>query len=153
MNFQKTKKPNLVHFIPHLPWKFQGNLSSHLWENAGTKKGKRIIIIITRISLQVMSKVFRFSPSDIQSILHWQKNVTCTHLYYSCKFYELTPYINRAEVATRDLSFSGLIRRTAPFSCLLRHTRECGGSILTRIHTGVSKRSLNKEIASKCSTD
>jgi hypothetical protein len=29
--------------------------------------------------------------------------------------------------------FSGLIRRTAPFSCLLRHTTGCGGSILTRI--------------------
>jgi hypothetical protein len=37
---------------------------------------------------------------------------------------------------TRDLDFSGLIRRTAPFSRLLRHTRGCGGSILTRILTG-----------------
>jgi hypothetical protein len=32
---------------------------------------------------------------------------------------------------TRDLSFSSLIRRTAPFSCLLQHTRGCGGPILT----------------------
>jgi hypothetical protein len=38
---------------------------------------------------------------------------------------------------TRDLGFSGLIRRTAPFSRLLRHTRECGGSILTWILTGI----------------
>jgi hypothetical protein len=37
---------------------------------------------------------------------------------------------------TRDLGFSSLIRRTAPFSRLLRHTRGCGGSILTWIHTG-----------------
>jgi hypothetical protein len=37
--------------------------------------------------------------------------------------------------ATRDLGFSGLIRRTAPFSRFLRHTRGCGGSILTRILT------------------
>jgi hypothetical protein len=37
---------------------------------------------------------------------------------------------------TRDLGFSGLIRRTAPFSLLLRHTTGCGGSILTRILTG-----------------
>jgi hypothetical protein len=36
----------------------------------------------------------------------------------------------------RDLGFCGLIRRTAPFSRLLRHTRGCGGSILTRILTG-----------------
>jgi hypothetical protein len=40
---------------------------------------------------------------------------------------------------TRDLGFSGLIRRIAPFSCLSRHTRGCGGStILTRILTGES---------------
>jgi hypothetical protein len=37
---------------------------------------------------------------------------------------------------TRDLGYSGLIRRTAQFSRLLRHTRGCGGSILTRILTG-----------------
>jgi hypothetical protein len=37
---------------------------------------------------------------------------------------------------TRDLCFSGLIQRTAPFSRLLRHTRGGGeGSILTRILT------------------
>jgi hypothetical protein len=44
--------------------------------------------------------------------------------------YRATPAV------TRDLGFSGLIRRTAPFSRLLRHTRGCGGSILTRILTG-----------------
>jgi hypothetical protein len=36
---------------------------------------------------------------------------------------------------TRDLGFSGLIRRSAPFSRLLRHAWECGGPILTRILT------------------
>jgi hypothetical protein len=35
----------------------------------------------------------------------------------------------------QGLGFSGLIRRTAPFSCLLRHPWGCGGSILTRILT------------------
>jgi hypothetical protein len=35
------------------------------------------------------------------------------------------------------LGFSSLIRRTAPFSRLLRHTWGCGGSILTRILTGI----------------
>jgi hypothetical protein len=45
--------------------------------------------------------------------------------------YRATPAV------TRDLGFSGLIWRTAPFSRLLRHTRGCGGSILTRILTGV----------------
>jgi hypothetical protein len=37
---------------------------------------------------------------------------------------------------TRGLGFSGLIRRTAPFSRLLRHTRICGEAILTGILTG-----------------
>jgi hypothetical protein len=44
--------------------------------------------------------------------------------------YRATPAV------TRDPGLSGLIRRTAPFSRLLRHTRGCGGSILTRILTG-----------------
>jgi hypothetical protein len=44
--------------------------------------------------------------------------------------YRTTPAV------TWDLSFSGLIRRT---SRLLRHTRGCGGSILTRILTDRKK--------------
>jgi hypothetical protein len=44
--------------------------------------------------------------------------------------YRATPAV------TRGLGFSGLIRRNAPFSRLLRHPRGCGGSILTRILTG-----------------
>jgi hypothetical protein len=55
----------------------------------------------------------------------------------------------RATLAvTRDLGFSGLIRMTAPFSRLLRHTRGYGGSILTLILTGVickSKRAFQNE--------
>jgi hypothetical protein len=45
-------------------------------------------------------------------------------------------------VVTRDLGFFGLIRRTAPFSRLLRHSRGCGGSILTRILTGLMQEEL-----------
>jgi hypothetical protein len=45
--------------------------------------------------------------------------------------YRATPTV------TCDLSLSGLIRRTAPFSHLLRHTRGCGRSILTLILTGI----------------
>jgi hypothetical protein len=44
-----------------------------------------------------------------------------------------------APAVTRDLGFSGLIRRTVPFSRLLRHTRGCGGSILTRILKGTGR--------------
>jgi hypothetical protein len=45
--------------------------------------------------------------------------------------YRATPAV------TRDNSFPGLIRRNAPFSRLLWHTRGCGGPILTRILTGL----------------
>ena len=44
--------------------------------------------------------------------------------------YRATPAV------TRSLGFSGLIRRTALFSRLLRHTMSCGVPILTRILTG-----------------
>jgi hypothetical protein len=49
---------------------------------------------------------------------------------------------------TRDLGFSGLIRRTAPFSRLLRHAWGYGGPILTRILTGAT---LCKSIIIPCS--
>jgi hypothetical protein len=37
---------------------------------------------------------------------------------------------------SHGLSFFCLKRRTAPFRSFVRHTRGCGGSILTRILTG-----------------
>jgi hypothetical protein len=58
--------------------------------------------------------------------------------------YHATPAV------TRDLGFSSLIRRTAPFSRLLRHTRGCGGSILTQILTG--EKTLNIEYFSNLCT-
>jgi hypothetical protein len=48
--------------------------------------------------------------------------------------YRTTPAV------TQGLGFSGLIRRTVPISHLLRHTRGCRGSILTRILTGSKSR-------------
>jgi hypothetical protein len=50
--------------------------------------------------------------------------------------YRATPAV------TRGLSFSDLIRRTAPFSRLLRHTRRCGESILTRILTSTECKDI-----------
>jgi hypothetical protein len=43
---------------------------------------------------------------------------------------------------TWDLGFSSLNRRTTPFNRLLRHTRRCGGSILTRILRDIKTYSL-----------
>jgi hypothetical protein len=48
--------------------------------------------------------------------------------------YRVTPAV------ARDLGISGLIRRNAPFSRLLRHTRGCGWSILTWIRTSLFLR-------------
>jgi hypothetical protein len=65
--------------------------------------------------------------------------------------YRATPAV------TRDLGCSGLIRRTAPFSRLLRHTKGCGGSILIRILTGETGRCTNIErcdrICNYCHSD
>jgi hypothetical protein len=47
-----------------------------------------------------------------------------------------TDFYRAIHAVTRDLGFSGLIRRTAPFSRFFRHTRGCGGCILTWIFTG-----------------
>jgi hypothetical protein len=57
-----------------------------------------------------------------------QESLTCMET--SRDLYRATPAV------TQDLGFYGLIRRTAPFSRLLRHARGCGGSILTWILTG-----------------
>ena len=41
VNFFKNFKTYLHHLMLHLPWKFQVNPSSHLWEIAGTKNRKK----------------------------------------------------------------------------------------------------------------
>jgi hypothetical protein len=51
-------------------------------------------------------------------------------LWAGRNLYRATPAV------TRDFGFSGLIRRTAQFSRLLRHMGGCRGSILTRILMG-----------------
>jgi hypothetical protein len=49
-----------------------------------------------------------------------------------------------------DLSFSVLISRTAPFSCLLKHARGYRGPITTEILTGPIRRGKKrKEISIK----
>jgi hypothetical protein len=62
------------------------------------------------------------------------QNVT---LSSTLRTFERAGDLYRATLAvTRGLGFSNLIRRAAPFSRLLLHTRGCGGSILSRILTG-----------------
>jgi hypothetical protein len=52
------------------------------------------------------------------------------NLWAGRDLYRSTPAV------TRGLGFFGLRWSTAPFSRLLRHTRGCGGSVLTQILTG-----------------
>jgi predicted RNA-binding Zn-ribbon protein involved in translation (DUF1610 family) len=52
--------------------------------------------------------------------------------------YRATPAV------TRDLGFSGLIRRTAQISRLLRHTWGCGETILTRIVSSTKRLTTYK---------
>jgi hypothetical protein len=58
----------------------------------------------------------------------------------SRSLYHATP------VVTRGLCFPGVIWRTASFSRLLRHTRGCTGSILTRILTKRSVRQSKSQL-------
>jgi hypothetical protein len=59
----------------------------------------------------------------------------------------IVPYL----LVHRALGFSGLIRKTAPFSRLLRHTRGCGGPgpILTWILIGFFSHVLHKKLKYK----
>jgi hypothetical protein len=67
---------------------------------------------------------------DVTKVGEGLQNLDTQGLWAGRDLYRATP------AATRDLGISGLIRRTAPFSRLLRHARECGGPILTRILMG-----------------
>jgi hypothetical protein len=57
-------------------------------------------------------------------------------LWAERNLYRATPAV------IRGFGFSRLIRRIAPFSRLLRHTRACGGSILTESLWSASSRLL-----------
>jgi hypothetical protein len=59
-------------------------------------------------------------------IFHWKKRT------YSRRS---GPFSREGSLSCHTCGFSGLIRRTAPFSRLLRHTRICGGYIFARILT------------------
>jgi hypothetical protein len=80
-----------------------------------------------------INKIFRSIYNSIQFVSQIDNKNTMylQNLYLS----ELKVQYWLVQIFTgpRDLCFSGLIRWTAPFSRLLRHTRGCGESILTRI--------------------
>jgi hypothetical protein len=77
------------------------------------------------------SDLYRATPAVTRGLAKFWPMLGAQGLWAGKDIYRATP------VVTRGLSFSGLIRKTAPFSRLLKHTRGCGGSILTRILTGL----------------
>jgi hypothetical protein len=106
------------------------------WRQVAAKKNTlinylRFYVPLKNISLQWRRHHCRWRAAKFRPMLGAQGFWAGRDLYRS------TPPV------IRDLGFSGLIRRTAPFSRLLRHTRGCGGPILTRILTGAKKKYRN----------
>jgi hypothetical protein len=96
-----------------------------------------------------------FSPVSWRRHLYWWRatkfrpKFVVQDLRAGRNLYRATPTV------TRGLGFSGLIQRTAPFSCLLRHTRGCGEIILTpsRVYsTGISHAKMDNQGHCKWST-
>jgi hypothetical protein len=81
-------------------------------------------VLLKNISLIWRRHHYRWRAAKFRPML------SARGLWAGRDLYRATPAV------TRGLGLSGLIRRTAPFSRLLRHTRGCGGPILTRVLTG-----------------
>jgi hypothetical protein len=117
------------------------------------------------MTLKTVKSIYRFSIVDIDIVNMFGWLINCLLFYFPLKNFSLIwrrhhcrwraakfrPLLGAQGLwagrdlyrtiptVTRDLSFSGLIRRTAPFRSLLRHAWGCGGgSILTRVITGVN---------------
>jgi hypothetical protein len=82
------------------------------------------------VSLKDLSHIWRCQHCRWR-VAKFRPMLDAQGLWAGTDLYRATP------VVTRDLGFSGLILRTTPFSRLLQHTKGCGGSILTRIFTGL----------------
>ena len=74
-------------------------------------------VLLKNISLMWRRHHYQWRAAKFRSMLGAQG------LWAGRDLYRATPAV------TRGLGFSGLIRRTAQFSRLLRHTRGCGGSM------------------------
>jgi hypothetical protein len=96
-------------------------------------------ITVVELLLKFTSRSIRFhSYGDVTRLQNWVRPMLGSQgLWVGRSLYRATPAV------TRSLGFSGFIRRTTPFSRLLRHTRGCGESILTRIITGLDNGSVS----------
>jgi hypothetical protein len=90
---------------------------------------KSLLIILFYFPLKNISLIWRHHHCRWRAA-KFRPMLGSKGLWVGRDLYRATPAV------TRGLGFSGLIRRTAPFSRLLRHTRGCGGCILTWILTG-----------------
>jgi hypothetical protein len=112
---------------------------SLLWSHLSQKK-----IIWTRVNFYMSDWLIIYSFTSRSRIFHLYGDVTIAveglqnlSLCSALRAFEqggifIVPHLLRHGTSV----FFGFIRKTAPFSRLLRHTRGCGGSILTRILSG-----------------
>jgi hypothetical protein len=121
---------------PHPPCVVRGGPSDETWKTE-VPCHSRCATIKMPPSLKALSaehrpKLCRPSSAMVTSPYKWQIHSAqgAQGLWAGRDLFRATPAV------TRGLSFSGLIRRTSPFSHLLRHTRGLGESILTQILTG-----------------
>jgi hypothetical protein len=98
--------------LDYHPGKFHIDPSSSFWEHLRTKNGKivQFYVPLKNFSLTWRRHHCRWRAAKFRPMLGTQG------LWAGGDLYRSTPAV------TWDLGFSGLIRRTAPFSCLLRHT-------------------------------
>jgi hypothetical protein len=90
-----------------------------------------LIFLLLYILLKNISFIWRRHYCRRRAAKFWPM-IGAQGLWAGRDLYHATPAVKR------DLGFSGLIRRTAPFSRLIevQHTWGCGGPILIRILTG-----------------
>jgi hypothetical protein len=80
--------------------------------------------------------IYGFTSRSRMFYLYGDVTIAGEGLLYAQGLWAGRDLYHATPVVTRGLGFSGLIRRTTSFSRLLRHTRGCGGFILTWILTG-----------------
>jgi hypothetical protein len=130
-----TPRARLVQALIYGVWKQN-------WMHLGTSSSMRRLIDYLRFyfPLKNFSLIWRRHHSWWRAA-KFRPMLGAQGLWAGRNLYRATPAV------TRDVGFSGLIRRTAPFSRFLRPTRGCGGSILTRILTVAKEVMIMKEKA------
>jgi hypothetical protein len=131
-NITKTSYPELQIYWSSNWWKLK------LWWN-----NKHVLVLLKCDYLRFYFPLKNFSLIWRRHHCRWRAAkvrpmLSAQGLWAGRDLYRAIPTV------TRDLGFSGLIRRTAPFSRLLRHTKGCGGSIRNKIYMYITNTSYQE---------